>query len=185
MAGRDHHAGITAQFPDSIGQTGGGHQHRIHHHLQPARCKHFRRSPGKALGVDPGIVTERHPPGTFFLLNPTGQPLRCPGHRIHIHSVGAGTQYAPQTAGSKLQLTVECILDTPGVSPHCLQFATDFLILRRPCAPALIFLHPFHACCSFPPDGHLSFPELYHVSCHLSLSPIFGLTFHDFLILHF
>ena len=137
VGGGHHDARRAMQGPGSIGNAGHRHQFFKNVGLDPVGRKHLRCNLREYIALDAAVVAD----GDAALFRREmvdhiiAQTLGRPGHDIHVHAVGAGSDDTPEARRAKLQILIERVLNFCFVAGHSLQFRFQIRIRHR-------LLHP-------------------------------------------
>ena len=109
VAGGDHDAALTAQFPHRIGERRSGHQLGIDPHMHAVGSQ----NPGCLLGKFPGemaaVVGDGNAGTVMILQQHPGQTLGGFAHCEAVHPGSAGIQDAPQSGSAEFQFPAEAL----------------------------------------------------------------------------
>ena len=137
MGGGHHDTRRAMQRPCGIGNTGHRHQFFKNVGLDPIGRKHLRCNLRKHIALDAAVVADSNT-ALFrreMVDHIIAQTLGRPGHDIHVHAVGTGSDDAPEACRAKLQIFVKRVLNFCFVTGHGLQFRFQIRIRHR-------LLHP-------------------------------------------
>ena len=125
------------QGPGSIGNTGHRHQFFKNVGLDSISREYLRCNLREYIALDTAVVAD----GNTALFRREvidhiiAKTLGRPGHDIHVHTVGAGPDDAPEARGAELQILIERVLNFCFVTGHGFQFRFQIWIRYR-------LLHP-------------------------------------------
>lgn len=109
VAGGDHDAALTAQFPHRIGERRSGHQLGIDPHMHAVGSQ----NPGCLLGKFPGemaaVIGDGNAGTVMILQQHPGQTLGGFAHCEAVHPGSAGIQDAPQSGSAEFQFPAEAL----------------------------------------------------------------------------
>ena len=139
VAGCDHDAGDAAKFPHCKGKLRCGAQGLKKIGMDAVCIQAESCLSCKLRGHDTGIVGN----GNSFVLafhsnDIVGKSLCGLTYRIDIHAVGSSSDHSTESASSKLQLTVEAVLDLFLVARKVFQFLLGLCIKIRVCTPFFV-----------------------------------------------
>ena len=139
MAGRNDNPGFAVQVAQGKGQLRSWAQrskavgsNAVGAKDQSSFHGKFRRHPSGIKGNDRSFLF------SLFFQNIIGQSLRRPADRIDVHTIRAGSDDPPKTAGPEFQILIEAVMDFLRIARNLLQFLLRSLVITGTFQPLTI-----------------------------------------------
>ena len=111
MGGREHDACGGVQVAHREGQRGDGLDAGIHEHVDAIGGKHASGHLLEVLAFEAAVARQGQRRLVIVRIEVVRQALRCLGHHMDVHAIGANAQHATQTRRAKGELTIEGIVE--------------------------------------------------------------------------